>query len=110
MSCLRPLPMTKPTPRPAHPIPPARLAVRYRFGFLTLPNYSMIALTSAVEPLRMANRVCRHEVYEWTLASLDGAPAAASNGMSLVAHDRARPAWARSTSSSSAAAWTSSRR
>ncbi len=84
MSCLRPLPMTKPTPRPAHPIPPARLAVRYRFGFLTLPNYSMIALTSAVEPLRMANRVCRHEVYEWTLASLDGAPVAASNGMSLV--------------------------
>jgi len=67
-----------------HAIPAARLATRYRFGFLTLPNYSMIALTSAVEPLRMANRVCRHEVYEWTLVSLDGAPVAASNGMSLV--------------------------
>ena len=36
-----------------------RLATRHRFGFLTLPNYSMIALTSAVEPLRMANRLCR---------------------------------------------------
>ncbi len=61
----------------------ARLSSRYRFGFLTLPSYSMIALTSAVEPLRMANRLCRHEVYEWSIASLDGAPVAASNGLSL---------------------------
>jgi AraC family transcriptional regulator, glycine betaine-responsive activator len=72
----------------------ARLSSRYRFGFLTLPSYSMIALTSAVEPLRMANRICRHEVYEWSIASLDGAPVAASNGLSLsptVALDRLGP-------------------
>jgi transcriptional regulator GlxA family with amidase domain len=28
-----------------------------RFGFLTLPSYSMIACANAIEALRMANRV-----------------------------------------------------
>jgi len=61
----------------------ARPAPGRRFGFLTLPTYSMIALTSAVEPLRMANRVCQRDVYGWSLATLDGQPATASNGLSL---------------------------
>jgi AraC family transcriptional regulator, glycine betaine-responsive activator len=56
---------------------------RCRLGFLTLPNYSMIALSSAVEPLRMANRVCGQVAYEWSIASLDGNAVAASNGLSL---------------------------
>ncbi|MCF8159173.1 MAG: GlxA family transcriptional regulator [Polaromonas sp.] len=54
-----------------------------RFVFLTLPNYSFIALSSAVEALRMANRVTKQDVYAWTLVSLDGNPVAASNGLSL---------------------------
>jgi len=58
-------------------------APKSRFGFLTLTNYSMIALTSAVEPLRMANRICQRQVYEWSIASLDGKPVTASNGLSL---------------------------
>ena len=56
----------------------------YRFVFLTLPNYSLIALSSAVEALRMANRVAGQEVYQWTLASLGGHPVAASNGLALA--------------------------
>jgi AraC family transcriptional regulator, glycine betaine-responsive activator len=72
----------KPAARPAtrSAAPPA---TRRRYGFLTLPNYSMIALTSAVEPLRMANRVCRDDVYQWSIVSLDGAPVPASNGLAL---------------------------
>ena len=58
-------------------------STRYRYGFLTLPSYSMIALTSAVEPLRMANRLCNEDIYAWSIVSLDGAPVAASNGLSL---------------------------
>jgi transcriptional regulator GlxA family with amidase domain len=54
-----------------------------RFVFLTLQNYSLIALSSAVEALRMANRVTGQDAYEWTLASLDGQPVAASNGLSM---------------------------
>jgi transcriptional regulator GlxA family with amidase domain len=57
---------------------------RTRFAFLTLPRYSMIALTNAVEPLRMANLVARKEVYEWSIASLDGKPTLASNGLQLT--------------------------
>src|ERR1700726_128143 len=30
---------------------------RSKFAFLTLPRYSMIALSTAVEPLRMANKL-----------------------------------------------------
>ena len=68
---------------PTGAIPAARLSSTFRFGFLTLPDYSMIALTSAVEPLRMANRLCRRDVYAWSLVSLDGRPVEASNGMAL---------------------------
>jgi transcriptional regulator GlxA family with amidase domain len=55
-----------------------------RFGFLTLPNYSLIAVTNALEVLRMANRVARHDIYEWGIASLDGRPVAASCGLELT--------------------------
>ena len=68
---------------------------KHRFVFLTLHNYSLIALSSAVEALRMANRVAGQDVYEWSLASLDGAPASASNGLSMtptVALDHIGPA------------------
>ncbi len=54
-----------------------------RFAFLTLANYSMIAVSNAVEPLRMANNLSGHAVYEWVIASLDGQPAMASNGLAL---------------------------
>lgn len=39
------------------------------FGFLTLPNFSMIAFTSAVEVLRMANYVARADHYRWSILS-----------------------------------------
>jgi len=54
-----------------------------RFVFLTLPNYSLIALSSAVEALRMANRVVNQEVYEWVLATPAGSSVAASSGLSM---------------------------
>lgn len=57
---------------------------RTRFAFLTLPQYSMIALSNAVEPLRMANILTGRTVYEWSIASLDGTPASASNGLQMT--------------------------
>ena len=56
---------------------------RSKFGFLTLARYSMIALSNAVEPLRMANILTGQRVYDWSILSLDGAPVAASNGLQL---------------------------
>jgi len=55
-----------------------------RFVFLTLPNYTMIALASAVDALRMANRVTKRVAYEWVLATLDGEAAVASNGLAMA--------------------------
>lgn len=57
--------------------------LKRRFVFLTLHNYSFIALSSAIEALRMANQVTKRDIYEWALVSLDGNPVAASNGLSL---------------------------
>jgi transcriptional regulator GlxA family with amidase domain len=55
-----------------------------KIGFLLLPNFSMMAFTSAVEPLRAANRLSGRALYTWHTASIDGKPARASNGIALV--------------------------
>ncbi|MCE0742578.1 GlxA family transcriptional regulator [Acetobacter sicerae] len=55
-----------------------------RFGFLTLSGYSMIAVSNAIEALRMANRLAGEEVYAWSVLSLDGEPVLSSNGLSLA--------------------------
>jgi len=61
------------------------------FAFLLVPGLSMMSLTSAIEPLRSLNRLRRNEAYQWRLASLDGAPVEASNGIRLptLPHDTA---------------------
>ena len=53
------------------------------FGFLLVPNYSMIAFSSAIEPLRMANRAAQKTLYQWSVYTLDGKPAKASNGLEI---------------------------
>ena len=49
--------------------------------FFLVPNFSMIAFTTAIEPLRLANRMRGDEMYAWRLASIDGLPVTASNGV-----------------------------
>ncbi|MDA8251138.1 MAG: GlxA family transcriptional regulator [Rhodospirillales bacterium] len=61
-----------------------RLDELRRFGFLTLPSYSMIACANAIEALRMANRVAGQSAYAWQVVTPDGHPAAASNGLMLT--------------------------
>ena len=43
-----------------------------RVGFLLLDNFTMIALASAVEPLRMANQLSGEELYSWHMISENG--------------------------------------
>ena len=58
------------------------------FTFLLVPNFSMMAFTAAVEPLRSANRMSGADLYEWQVVSRDGEPVRASNGLQVVAqHD-----------------------
>ncbi len=54
------------------------------FRFLLLPHFSMLAFTSCVEPLRTANRLSGRSLYAWTLLSVDGGPARASNGIRVL--------------------------
>ncbi|MGC3872169.1 GlxA family transcriptional regulator [Halomonas sp. GXIMD04776] len=54
-------------------------------GFLLLPRFSMMAFFSAVEPLRIANRIAGRPLFDWLLISEDGEPVTASSGMTLLA-------------------------
>jgi len=54
------------------------------FGFLTLRQFSMIAFTNAIEPLRMANYLAEQTIYRWSVHTLDGAPVPASNGLTVA--------------------------
>lgn len=45
----------------------------------------MMSLASAIEPMRSLNRLVGREAYRWRLASLNGEPVAASNGIPLPA-------------------------
>jgi len=55
-------------------------------GFFLVPSFSMIAFASAIEPLRLANRLSDKALYEWVLISRDGRPVTASNGISVNPH------------------------
>ena len=58
----------KPGGKPAKPA-----ATRERhFYFVLIPNFTMIAFATAIEPLRIANRMSGQQAYRWSLVSLDG--------------------------------------
>jgi AraC family transcriptional regulator, glycine betaine-responsive activator len=50
-------------------------------ALILVPEYTMMPVTSAIEPLRLANRVSDKTLYKWTVHSADGQPVAASNGI-----------------------------
>ncbi len=54
--------------------------------FFLVPDFSMIAFATAIEPLRVANRMLGYEAYRWRLASTDGKPVTASNGVACAAN------------------------
>jgi AraC family transcriptional regulator, glycine betaine-responsive activator len=56
-----------------------------RYVFLLLDSFTLIAFASAIEPLRLANRMAGHTLYEWRVASETGAPVACSNGVVVQA-------------------------
>ncbi len=55
------------------------------FGFLVVPNFAMMAFTSAVEPLRAANLLSGRRLYDWRVITRDGGPALSSNRIQLLA-------------------------
>ncbi|MBX2835434.1 MAG: GlxA family transcriptional regulator [Gammaproteobacteria bacterium] len=56
----------------------------HRFGFYLVPQFTMLAFASALEPLRMANQIAGETLYEWRLLSRTGDPVRCSNGIELT--------------------------
>jgi transcriptional regulator GlxA family with amidase domain len=54
-----------------------------RFAFLLVNDFTLISMSSAIEPLRMANRICGSEVYAWKTISESGGAVSASDGLSV---------------------------
>jgi transcriptional regulator GlxA family with amidase domain len=67
---------TNPTGEPERP---------QTFVFLLLENFTLIAFASAVEPLRLANRMSGRTLYAWRVVSATGGPVTASNGLVVQA-------------------------
>jgi transcriptional regulator GlxA family with amidase domain len=57
-----------------------------RIAFLLVPQFSMMAFSAAIEPLRSANRVSERQLFEWRLISVDGKEVTASNGICITVH------------------------
>ncbi len=56
----------------------------YRFGFLVVPDFSLIGLGSAVDPLRLANQVAGRPVYAYVTVSEDGRAVRSSDGIQII--------------------------
>ena len=67
---------TGPASEPA--TPPRRL------GLLLVPDFPLMAFSSAIEPLRAANLISGRTLYEWHLLSANGEPVQASSGIGVL--------------------------
>jgi transcriptional regulator GlxA family with amidase domain len=61
------------------------------FVFLIADGFPHISLSCAIEALRLANFVGGKEVYRYRLASVDGGPVTASNGLATPVHQGLMP-------------------
>jgi len=53
------------------------------YVFILVPSLSMNALSSAIEPLRIANQLTRKVLFKWRCLSEDGQPVRCSNGLEV---------------------------
>ncbi|MCP5074405.1 MAG: GlxA family transcriptional regulator [Rhodobacteraceae bacterium] len=54
-----------------------------QYCFLLLPEFTLLAFTSAVEPLRIANQLSQKALYQWQVFSEDGKPVCSSSGIEV---------------------------
>ena len=55
-----------------------------RFVFVLMENFSLLSFASALECLRIANRMCGHEAYVWEFQSDGGDMVSCSAGTSFA--------------------------
>ncbi len=64
----------------------SQTAKSQNIGFLLLPGFAMMGFSSAVEPLRAANRISGLPLYNWTILTETGSVMTASNGIEITPH------------------------
>ncbi|MGB3501468.1 MAG: GlxA family transcriptional regulator [Mesorhizobium sp.] len=62
----------------------AKPATKRSIVFFLIPDFTLIAFATAIEPFRSANRMLGYEAYRWRLASADGKPVRASCGVEMA--------------------------
>lgn len=55
-----------------------------RFGFLLVPNFSLIALSAAVDPLRLANMVMGRRVFDYVTIGVSSEPVLSSDRIRVL--------------------------
>lgn len=53
------------------------------FAFLLLPQFTLLAFSAALDPLRIANQLAQRPLYRWTVCSQDARAVVSSCGMSM---------------------------
>lgn len=57
--------------------------VTRRFVFLLCPSFTLLAFSSAIEPLRIANQLSQRPLYNWQTISAEGGPVTSSCAVSV---------------------------
>lgn len=55
------------------------------FAFLTLPNFTLLAFSALIDPLRIANQLTQRPLYRWRVVSIDGGSTCSSAGIRVEA-------------------------
>ena len=55
------------------------------YAFVLVPGFTLLAFSSAVEPLRIANQLSQRPLYRWQVLSETGAPVLSSSGIPVGA-------------------------
>lgn len=56
------------------------------FGFLLLPQFTLLAFSAALDPLRIANQLSQKPLYGWLAISDDGRAVSSSSGIDIDVH------------------------
>lgn len=62
-----------------------------KYAFLLVSGFTLLAFSSAVEPLRIANQLSQLPLYQWRLLSETGEPVASSSGIKVGADGSLEP-------------------
>ena len=72
-------------PAGAFHFPVERYGQTRKYAFLLLQDFTLLAFSSAVDPLRIANQLAQKPLYQWDILSESGAPVLSSSGVEISA-------------------------